>query len=66
MTLLRTDYVTKSGDRGIWDDEQDHTGLEELKEQLPHTLHYARSKMPEIKKLVIVEISERDVHEETL
>lgn len=61
MTLYRIDYVTKSGERGTWDYEREFPNLQAVRSVIPETLKYARSRMPEIKTLVIVEVTERDV-----
>lgn len=57
----RIDYVTKDNRRGVWDYEQDFLSLEKVLEILPERLKYAKTKMPEIKRLIAVEISERDL-----
>lgn len=61
MTEYRIDYVTKDGKRGVWEYEHDYPDFEAVRRTIPETLKYARSKMPEIKTLVIVEVSERDL-----
>ena len=60
MPQFRIDYLTKEGGRGVWDYEHAYPALADVQRTLSETLKYAKSKMPEIKKLVIVEVSERD------
>jgi hypothetical protein len=60
ITGYRVDYITKSGERGIWEYESDIT-LDEVKAYLVESLKYAKGKMPEIDRLVLVEISEKDI-----
>lgn len=61
MKQYRIDYVTKKGERGTWEYEREYPGPEEVRKDLPETLKYAKSRMPEIQRLVIVEITEVDL-----
>lgn len=60
LVEYRLDYITKSGNRGVWEYELEDSE-EEIRRDLPETLKYAQSRMPDIEKLVIVVITERDL-----
>ena len=56
MAQYRIDYLTRDGARGVWDYEMEYPDVASVRRTLPETLRYAKTKMPEIKRLVIVEI----------
>ena len=61
MPQYRIDYVTKAGDRGVWDYEHEYSDIAAVRKTIPETLKYAKQRMPEIRRLIIVECSEKDI-----
>ena len=57
----RIDYVTKNGERGVWEYEHEYSSLNDVQKIIPETLAYAKSKISEIKRLVVVEMNEKDI-----
>jgi len=64
VTGYRVDYITTSGQRGIWEHES-YITLNEAMASIPETLVYAKGKMPEIDRLILVEISEKDIYSQS-
>lgn len=62
MATYRVDYLTSEGTRGIWDDEQEFGDRGEAISHVERTLDYAKSRIPTITSLFLVEIVEKDIY----
>lgn len=60
MATFRIDYLTETS-RGTWDYEEEYPSLAHVKNVLEEKFKFAKSRLPEIVELVVVEVTEEDV-----